>query len=71
MAWEVEAVDGCAVVRMNTSKVNVQNDEFFADLHGAFDRLERDYNELPLVLTGGNEGQRHRHPRRDTVGLRL
>ena len=52
MAWEIEAVDGCAVVRMNTNKVNVQNDGFFADLHSAFDRLERDHSELPLVLTG-------------------
>jgi hypothetical protein len=40
MAWDIEVLDGCAVVRMNTNKVNVQNDHFFADLHGAFDRLE-------------------------------
>jgi enoyl-CoA hydratase len=39
MAWDIEVVDGCAVVRMNTNKVNVQNNHFFADLHGAFDRL--------------------------------
>lgn len=52
MAWDIEAIDGCAVVRMNTNKVNVQNDQFFADLHGAFDSLERDYKELPVVLTG-------------------
>jgi enoyl-CoA hydratase len=52
MAWDIEVVEGCAVVRMNTSKVNVQNDHFFADLHGAFDRLERDFAELPVVLTG-------------------
>ena len=37
---------------MNTNKVNVQNDHFFADLHDAFDRLERDFKELPVVLTG-------------------
>ena len=47
MAWNIEVVDGCAVVRMNTNKVNVQNDQFFADLHGAFDRLERDFGALP------------------------
>ncbi len=52
MAWEIEVVDECAVVRMNTNKVNVQNDQFFADLHRTFDSLERDYNELPVVLTG-------------------
>ena len=52
MAWDIEVVDGCAVVRMNTNKVNVQNDHFFADLHRAFDRLEREFSDLPVVLTG-------------------
>ena len=52
MAWDIEVIDGCAVVRMNTNKVNVQNEAFFADLHGALDRLEREFSELPVVLTG-------------------
>jgi len=52
MAWNIEVLDGCAVVRMNTNKVNVQNDRFFADLHDAFDRLEREFSDLPVVLTG-------------------
>ena len=52
MAWEIEVMEDCAVVRMNTNKVNVQNAQFFADLHGAFDRLEREFSELPVVLTG-------------------
>lgn len=52
MAWQIEPINGCAVVRMNTSKVNVQNAQFFGDLHTAFDRLERDFKELPVVLTG-------------------
>ena len=52
MAWQIDVVDECAVVRMNTNKVNVQNDQFFADLHGAFDRLEREFQDLPVVLTG-------------------
>ena len=52
MAWEIEVAEECAVVRMNTNKVNVQNQQFFADLHGAFDRLEREFKELPVVLTG-------------------
>lgn len=52
MAWDIEEVEGCAIVRMNTNKVNVQNDRFFADLHDAFDRLERNFSELPVVLTG-------------------
>jgi enoyl-CoA hydratase/carnithine racemase len=52
MAWDIEVVDECAVVRMNTNKVNVQNERFFADLHGAFDRLEGEYGNLPVVVTG-------------------
>ncbi len=52
MPWEIEVVDGCAIVRMNTNKMNVQNETFFADVHDAFDRLENDLNELPVVLTG-------------------
>ena len=52
MAWDIEVLDGCAIVRMNTNKVNVQNDHFFADLHGTFDRLEREFSDLPVVLTG-------------------
>lgn len=52
MAWDIEVVDDCAVVRMNTNKVNVQNAQFFSDLHAAFDRLEREFSALPVVLTG-------------------
>jgi enoyl-CoA hydratase len=52
LAWDIEVMDYCAVVVMNTNKVNVQNDRFFADLHTAFDRLERDFNPYPVVLTG-------------------
>lgn len=52
MAWDIEVIEGCAVVRMNTNKVNVQNDPFFGDLHDAFDRLEREFGALPVVLTG-------------------
>jgi enoyl-CoA hydratase len=52
MAWSIEETNGCAVVSMNTNKVNVQNDGFFADLHEAFDRLEREFSDLPVVLTG-------------------
>jgi enoyl-CoA hydratase len=52
MAWDIEVVQNCAVVRMNTNKVNIQNDQFFGDLHAAFDRLEREFSALPVVLTG-------------------
>ena len=52
MAWDISVVDECAVVRMNSNKVNVQNDHFFVDLHAAFDQLEREFRDLPVVLTG-------------------
>ncbi len=52
MAWQIDVIDGCAVVRMNSNKVNVQNATFFKDLHDAFDRLEEEFSELPVVLTG-------------------
>jgi hypothetical protein len=29
VAWGIELMDDCAVVTMNTNKVNVQNDGFF------------------------------------------
>jgi enoyl-CoA hydratase len=40
------------VVTMTTNPVNAQNRAFFADLHDAFDRLERDHPDSPVVLTG-------------------
>jgi enoyl-CoA hydratase len=52
MAWMIERHDRVAVVTMNTNEVNAQNRAFFADLHDAFDRLERDHPDSPVVLTG-------------------
>jgi hypothetical protein len=37
---------------MNTNKVNAQNPAFFDDLHAAFDRLEAEFNNCAVVLTG-------------------
>ncbi len=52
MSWEIERHGRVAVVTMNTNKVNAQNRDFFADLHEAFDRLENEHAESPVVLTG-------------------
>ena len=52
MSWTIERRDRVAVVTMTTNPVNAQNRAFFADLHEAFDRLERDHAESPVVLTG-------------------
>jgi enoyl-CoA hydratase len=53
MPWTIERRhDHVAVVTMNTNKVNAQNPAFFDDLHGAFDRLEVEFNDCAVVLTG-------------------
>ncbi len=52
MSWQIEPRGRVAVVTMNTNKVNAQNAEFFADLHEAFDTLEREYTDSAVVLTG-------------------
>jgi enoyl-CoA hydratase len=50
--WTIERRGRVAVVTMTTNPVNAQNRAFFADLHDAFDRLERDHADSPVVLTG-------------------
>jgi Enoyl-CoA hydratase/isomerase len=52
MSWPIERRGRVAVVTMTTNPVNAQNRAFFADLHDAFDRLERDHTDSPVVLTG-------------------
>ena len=53
MPWTIERKhDHVVVVTMNTNKVNAQNPAFFADLHAAFDRLEADFSDCAVVLTG-------------------
>ena len=53
MPWTIERKHPhVAVVTMNTNKVNAQNPTFFADLHAAFDRLESEFADCAVVLTG-------------------
>jgi enoyl-CoA hydratase len=53
MPWTIERKhDHVAVVTMNTNKVNAQNPVFFADLHAAFDRLEAEFSDCAVVLSG-------------------
>jgi enoyl-CoA hydratase len=56
MSWTIERRGRVAVVTMRTNPVNAQNRAFFADLHDAFDRLERDHADSPVVLTGTGTG---------------
>jgi enoyl-CoA hydratase len=52
MSCDIERRGRTAVVTMTTNKVNAQNRAFFADLHDAFDRLESEHPDSPVVLTG-------------------
>jgi enoyl-CoA hydratase len=52
MSWMIERRGRVAIVTMTTNPVNAQNRAFFADLHEAFDRLECDHADSPVVLTG-------------------
>ena len=53
MAWSIERrTQHVALVTMNTNKANAQNPAFFEDLHRAFDRLEAEFNDCAVVLTG-------------------
>ena len=52
MSWTIERRARVAVVPMTTNSVNAQNRAFFADLHEAFDRLERDHPDSAVVPTG-------------------
>ncbi len=46
MKWEIELLEGVAIVRMRSNKVNKQNPDFFVDLREAFRRLERESEAL-------------------------
>src|SRR3984893_3057588 len=53
MPWTIQRKhDHVAVVTMNTNKVNAQNPAFFGDLHAAFDRLEAEFSDCAVTLTG-------------------
>lgn len=52
MAWKIERKENVALVVMNTNRVNAQNEAFFSDLDQAFDRLEKEFSDCAVVLTG-------------------
>src|SRR5215471_13572775 len=53
VAWSIERRNQhVALVTINTNKANAQNPTFFEDLHRAFDRLEAEFNDCAVVLTG-------------------
>jgi enoyl-CoA hydratase/carnithine racemase len=52
MAWEITVERDVAVVRMRSNAVNKMNPSFFDDLQRAFDRLDAEHPDRPVVLTG-------------------
>lgn len=52
MAWDIRAEQGVATVTMTTNKVNAQNDDFIDDLNRAVDRLDSEFADCSVVLTG-------------------
>jgi enoyl-CoA hydratase len=55
LPWEIESIQDVAVVRMTSNRVNKQNPDFFVDLMDAFDRLDKEHPNSPIVLTGMDE----------------
>ena len=53
MPWTIDRrAEHVALVTMQTNKANAQNPTFFDDLHRAFDRLEAEFHDCAVVLTG-------------------
>jgi len=52
MAWEITVERDVAVVRMRSNPINKMNPSFFDDLQRAFDRLDAEHPDRPVVLTG-------------------
>jgi enoyl-CoA hydratase len=53
MPWTIDRMsENVALVTMRTNKPNAQNPAFFDDLHRTFDRLEREFGDCAVVLTG-------------------
>lgn len=52
MRWDMVVHGSVVVVRMQTNPVNRLNLALFDDLQRAFDRLDDEFADLPVVLTG-------------------
>jgi len=49
--WLIEEHEGIVVLKMSSNKLNLMNDAFFKDLNYAFDTLDSDFANKPVVLT--------------------
>ena len=51
MNWLIEEQESIVVLKMSSNKLNLMNDAFFKDLNYAFDTLDNDYSNKPVILT--------------------
>ena len=51
MNWLIEENEDIVVVKMSSNKLNLMNDAFFKDLNNAFDTLDNEYADNPVILT--------------------
>ena len=51
MNWLIEEQEGIIVLKMSSNKLNLMNDSFFTDLNNAFDTLENEFSDKPVILT--------------------
>ena len=51
MNWLIEEYDGVVVTKMSSNKLNLMNEAFFNDLNNAFDEIEENYPNKPVILT--------------------
>lgn len=51
MNWLIDEEQGVVVVKMASNKFNIMNDTFFTDLNNAFDLIESQHGNKPVVLT--------------------
>lgn len=51
MNWLIDEKQGVVVVKMASSKLNIMNEAFFTDLSNAFDLIESQHRDKPVVLT--------------------
>ncbi len=55
MSWKIDLIDDVVVIYMNSNKMNLINNLFLHDLNDAFDIVENDYKENPVVLTSSGD----------------
>ena len=51
MNWLIEEQESVVIIKMSSNKLNLMNDTFFNDLNNAFDTVDADYPQKPVVLT--------------------